>query len=306
MGDYAEKQGCINVCLSCDDKYSQYAGVVIASILSNANWDDDISIYVLDGGVSDIRKQQILSLKSIKDCNIQFVSINSSDFDEYKKVCTHKYITIATYYRLKLASLLPNVDKIIYFDCDMVVNSSLKELFNTDLTDYLVAGVQDINRKMVKKNPHYVNAGMLVFNLDLIRKENAEEQFLKYTQENFESIKCGDQTIINEVCKDKLKLLNFAWNVQSSNFTNRSSYVNNPRVVHFVAKNKPWGGKSYSYHKNLYFKYLQLTPWKINEDELRQHLKSTAIAYFKYRPLFFLRPRFYEAFVKTYLLKEKC
>ncbi len=295
----------INVCLSCDDKYSQHAGVVIASILDNAKQNDSLSIYVLDGGISDIRKQQILSLKSIKDCEINFVSINPSDFDEYKKVCTHKYITIVTYYRLKLASLLPSINKIIYFDCDMVVNSSLDELFNKDLTNYFVAGVQDLNKKMVRNNPYYVNAGMLVFNLDLIRKENLESKFLQYTQKNFETIKCGDQTIINEVCKGKIKLVDNTWNVQSSNFTNRSSYVREPKVVHFVANNKPWGLNSYSYHKNLYFKYLQLTPWKLSDSELKNALKSTAITYFKYRPMFLLRPRFYEALLKTYIFKEQ-
>ena len=294
----------INVCLSCDDKYSQYAGVMIASVLTNAKSDRVLSFYILDGGISDIRKQQILSLNSIKECDINFVPINPADFDEYRKVCTHKYITIATYYRLKLASLLPNVDKIIYFDCDMVVNSDLQELFDTNLDEYLVAGVQDINKKMIKKNPYYVNAGMLIFNLDLIRKYNVEEQFLKYTKENQETIKCGDQTIINEVCREKIKLLNSTWNVQSSNFTNRSSYTHNPKVVHFVARNKPWSGNSFSYHKNLYFKYLQLTPWKLNEDELKEKLKSTALNYFKYRPMFLFRPRFYEALFKTYIMRS--
>ena len=295
----------INVCLSCDDKYSQYAGVMIASVLTNAKSDRVLSFYILDGGISDIRKQQILSLKSIKDCEINFVPINPADFDEYRKVCTHKYITIATYYRLKLASLLPNVDKIIYFDCDMVVNSDLQELFDTNLDEYLVAGVQDINKKMIKKNPSYVNSGMLVFNLDLMKKENIESKFLQYTQENFETIKCGDQTIINEVCKDRIKLVGDTWNVQSSNFTNRSSYISEPKVIHYVAKNKPWGLNSYSYHKNLYFKYLQLTPWKLNDVELKKALKSTAFNYFKYRPMFLFRPRFYEALIKTYVIEEQ-
>ena len=83
-------------------------------------------------------KQEILSLKSIKDCNIIFVEIDSALFEDYTKIQTHSYITLATYYRLKLASLLPNTDRIIYFDCDMVINSSLRDLFNTDIDNYLV------------------------------------------------------------------------------------------------------------------------------------------------------------------------
>jgi lipopolysaccharide biosynthesis glycosyltransferase len=154
---------------------------------------------------------------------------------------------------------------------------------------------------MLKSNSAYINAGMILFNLKNIREQGIENKFLEWTIHNIDNIKVGDQTIINEVCKGKIKIVDDTWNVQSSNFTNRSSYTNNPKVIHFVAKNKPWNGKSFSYHKNLYFKYLQLTPWKLNDKSLKHCLKSTAIDYFKYRPLFLLRPRFYEALFKTYV-----
>lgn len=298
-----KENGTINVCVACDNNYAKYAGVVIASILNNADPHDKLAIFILDGGISEEHKREITSLKSIRNFELNFIYINPILFSEYANIKTHKYITIATYYRLKLASLIPNIDKIIYFDCDMVINSSLSELFNTNMDGYLVAGVQDINKKMVKKNPTYVNAGMLIFNLAEIRKDGIEDKFLKWTKEHFAEIKTGDQTIINEVCKEKIKLVNPIWNVQSSNFTNRSNYTNSPKVIHFVAKNKPWKKNCFSIHKNLYFKYLQLTPWKLTDEELSKALKSNAIEYIKYRPLFWLRPRFYEALLKTYIFK---
>ena len=298
----------INVCLSCDDKYSKYAGVVIASILSNAKTSDSLAFYVLDGGISNAKKEQILSLKSIKDCKIEFIKINPSDFDEYQKVCTHKYITIATYYRLKLATLLPEISKIIYFDCDMVVNSSLEELFNVNLDNYLVAGVHDIDKKTVQKNPNYVNAGMLVFNLDLIRKENIEEKFLKYTKENLSTITCGDQTIINEVCIEKIKVLDDTWNVQTSDFMNRSNYTNKPKVIHYIAKNKPWCRASLCYFKNCYLKYLQLTPWKKSAFEVFQYKyieqPFTLLKFVLHRPTFAFQKKFYRAIFETYFKKK--
>lgn len=297
----------INICLSCDDNYAKYAGVTIASILSNASEQDNLAFYILDGGISLIKKHEILSLKAIKDCKIEFIPIDNKLFEEYSKIKTHSYVTIATYYRLKLPTLLPDIDKIIYFDCDIVVNSSLKNLFETNLDDYLAAGVQDLNRKMVKKNPSYVNAGMLVFNLAQMRKNNTEQEFLDWTIKNADNIQVGDQTIINEVCKGKLKLVDNTWNVQSSNFTNRSSYIKEPNVIHFVAKKKPWHWASFSYHRNYYFKYLQLTPWQLDSNEYKRWTKknqtASLLAYLKYRPVFFLRPRFYEALVKTYILK---
>ena len=114
----------------------------------------------------------------------------------YKQIKTHAYINIATYYRLKLASLLPDVSKIIYLDCDIIVNSDISELFDVNMDECLVAGVRDINRRMLKINPKYVNAGVLLLNLDMWRKENFEQKLLDYTKNNIDNI--NDIIIIEE------------------------------------------------------------------------------------------------------------
>ena len=43
----------INICLACDDNYARYAAVVIASILKNAKQNDNLCIYILDGGIEE-------------------------------------------------------------------------------------------------------------------------------------------------------------------------------------------------------------------------------------------------------------
>ena len=295
----------INICVACDDNYSKYAGVVIASALANASPDEYICAYVLDGGISDEHKSQILSLTSICPSEIVFVPIDEKLFEDYKKVKTHDYISVATYYRLKLPSLLPNVKRVIYFDCDFVINSSLRELFNTDMGDCAIAGVRDIDKRKIAVNPTYVNAGMLVMDIENMRKQDLENKFLEWTKEHSLTIKLGDQEIINEVLKGKIKIVDDEWNVQSSNFTNRSSYTQNPKAIHFVARKKPWHFASFSYHRPLYFKYLQMTPWALSKEELKHWTKDNQIAsliqYFKYRPLFAFRPRFYKALFYTYI-----
>ena len=242
----------INICLASDNNYAKYLSVTAASILANAKKEDDICFYILDGGIEEDNKNKILSLKEIKNCEINFIKIDDNLFEDYKKVKTHSYITLATYYRLKLSELLPFVDKIIYFDCDIIVNSSLDELFGTDLNGFALGGVLDISRKHTAKNPTYINSGMIVFNLEYIRKNNIEEEFLNYTKENIDKIKTGDQEIINEVLKGgRIKVLDDSWNVQSSNFINRSSYIKIPNVIHYVSKNKPWHFGSFSRRKRL-------------------------------------------------------
>lgn len=297
----------INICIACDDNYAKYAGVLIASVLSNAASNDNLAVYILDGGISEERKAGILTLKNIKDCEINFVTVDTKAFDEYRSLKTNAYISLATYFRLSLPSILPTIDRIIYLDCDVVVNSSLHDLFYADMQNNLAAGVLDISLKATKyrKNKNYVNAGVMLFDLKKMREENIEKKFLEYTSSHIDTIKMGDQDIINEVCKDSILIVDDEWNVQSSNFTNRSSYTKNPKIIHFVAKRKPWHWASFSYHRPLYFKYLQMTPWKLNDEEYKYWTKDNQIAslieYIKYRPLFFIRPRFYKALFYTYV-----
>ncbi len=292
----------INVCLASDDNYAQHAGVVIASILYNSNEDDSLCFYILDGGISSENKNKIYSLSAIKDCDIKFIKIDEQDFTEYKKVQTHYYITLPTFYRLKLPSLLPDVDKIIYFDCDFVVCTSLASLYSVDLDNNIAAGVHDRNKKRVRNNPTYINAGMILFDLNQMRKNNTEKEFLDWTLKNIETIKLGDQEIINEVLKGKIKIVADEWNVQSSNFINRSTFTKNPKAIHILAK--PWIYATASIHKKEYFKYLQMTPWALNDEEYKHwtvdNERDSIVAYIKRRPLFFLRPDFYIAIFKTY------
>lgn len=295
----------INVGIACDENYSKYAGVVIASVLSNSKQDDTLCFYILTDGLSENIKAEILKLKEIKDCEIKFITLEEKLFEAYKSIKTHSYIPICTFYRLKLSSILPDVDKIIYLDCDVVVNKSLNELYNSDLGENIVGGVRDINRRMLKRNPSYVNAGMLVMDLKKIREQNIEDEFLNWTKNHIDTIKMGDQEIINEVLKGRIQILDDRWNVQSSNFTNRSSYTKNPWIIHYVSKRKPWHFGSFSYHKDYYFKYLQLTPWALTDEDKKYWYNKNKSAsfwgYLKYRPFFMFRPMFYKALFYTYI-----
>lgn len=301
----------MNICIATDNNYSKYAGVLIASILYNNK--NDVNIFILDGGIDEDNKNKILALKSINDCEITFVPIDNSLFEEYKKIKTHKYINIATFYRLKLASLLPNIDKVIYLDCDVIVNSDMNELYNTDIQDYFSAGVLDTACQTHNKKPElnegslYVNAGMLLFNLSKIRQDNIEEKFLEYTKNHYEEIFIGDQQIINVVLQGHIKQVGDEWNVQSSNFINRSLYTNNPKIVHYIGRQKPWIYPCINYYKDLYFKYLQMTEWKqVGFEKFKYQTLGqilSIIVYIIKKPFFLFRPRFYKAFFQTYIAK---
>ena len=295
----------INVCISCDDNYAKYAGIVIASIILNAKEDDEFSFYILDGGISESAKIEIDKLKQIKDFKLQYVQIDPSWFDVYKNILTHKYISIATYYRLKLSKLLPKVDRVIYLDCDVIVRKSLKEFFDTDMEDNYMAGVIDarVKYKPKWKNTKYVNAGVLLMDLNKIRQDGIEDKFVEFTKENIERIKAGDQDIINFTLDGKIKIVDDRWNVQVSSFLSRSSFTKDPYIIHYIARQKPWLFGSYNHFKNEYFKVLEHTPWAISSaDKFKWGAWNNICSFFHFikdKPLFLFRPKFWEAVFKT-------
>lgn len=196
----------INICLSSDDNFAPYLLTTITSILKNANEEDDIYFYIIDNGISLSNKEKLLNLKSIKEFHVYFASLNNEYINKYTNwinMNKHSSYSVSTYSILSIPNLFPDIDKILYLDCDLIVIKSLKELFNCDIDNYLAIvadhAVWNYYRKNPKKFPdihnyfisigldkdtHYFNSGVLLINNKLWRKINIEKLFedfqLKY------------------------------------------------------------------------------------------------------------------------------
>lgn len=254
----------MDICLSADDNYAKYMGTTIASILSNSKEDDEIYFHlIVDDDVTDDSKNKLLSLKKIKNCEMKFYI---PDVDKYKKwyeLGNYKSFSPAMFYRLSIAELIKNVDKVLYLDCDIIVNDSLKELFEIDINNYYIITVKDIYFLDSKKdiNESYFNSGVILVNSKLWLESNVSELFENYYLNNYKNI-YGDQDILNYCLKDKVKYLDNIWNY----FPLKSLYDGKPikdiKILHYAAAVKPWNdnGRVF-YFADEFWKYYQLTPW---------------------------------------------
>lgn len=291
----------INVCLTCDNNYAQHAGVVIASILKNSNADERHHIYIIENNISAENKEKIYDLKNIKNFDISFIPYNKDYFKNFEDIKTTSYLPIASFFRLAIPSSIQNIDKIIYLDPDIIVNTSLSELYNTDITDYYCGGILDIGHKRLakkielKKNEFYVNSGVLLINLKKWRDDNVEEMFIEYAKNNSSKIHLGDQDIINKCFAGKILQLESKWNVQVVNYSSCSDYSGYFNILHYTGHSKPWKFGSYIPAKEHYFTYLTLTKWDKPDNNWHKKSNLTGIwLYFKHRPLFLFRLRFYK------------
>ena len=264
----------INICLISDENFIQHLAVTMASILANANIDDDLYFYLLlSDKISETDKQKILNLKTIKYCNINFVNIDISVFKDYtlkKRAANYKFF---------LGHILKDLDKVLYLDCDLVVLTSLKDLFSTNIDNYYIAAVEDygyyyLNLHLAYNITNfYINTGVLLINLDSWRKNNLANKFIKIKEENIKNFIFIDQDVINLCCTNKIKELPLEYNFQHDFFeinrkfryhplNNKIKSIKNKKIIHYSTPDKPWS--SYCPAMKYYYKFLKMTDFKIH------------------------------------------
>ncbi|MCQ2735175.1 MAG: glycosyltransferase family 8 protein [Alphaproteobacteria bacterium] len=266
----------IHIVFASDNNYAQHCAVTMASILLNSDNTSYFHFHILDGGISATNKRKIEYAKKIRMFSIQYYDMKLYDFSKFP--LNRPWISVSTYYRLLMPQILPlDVDKVLYLDCDMVVERDIKELWNTDISEYSAAVVEDDcskeNMKRMKlpiKNK-YFNAGMILFNLKEIRKSNFTDDCIKYFKKNEQKIILQDQDILNGVLNGKCKYVSQAWNTnfpiyQGSDserhcFTRKEEIEEccHPGIIHYTtADSKPW----INVKKNMaseYWKYFKYT-----------------------------------------------
>lgn len=261
----------LNICFASDNNYAPLCGVAIASILKSSKPEDNLVFNILSNNISDENKEKISSLKSIRDFEIVFVDITNKDFFENLYLPEKKgYLSTSAYYRFLMSSLFPDIDKILYLDCDVIVTTSLKKLFEINLSKYYAAVVEDTDckgnqdRLDFKESELYFNSGVLLANLAKWRKDNIQEKLFDNLKEGWD-----DQDILNIVLKDKLLYIDktYNWQWKAKHYDEKTP----PAIIHFITAYKPWRtGSRQSFNKE-YFKALKDTPW---DSFFNQYLKQ--------------------------------
>ena len=259
----------MDICLCSDDNYAKYMATTIASILSNSKENEELYFHlIIDNDFTDDSKKKILSLKKIKDCEIKFYTPDVEKYKKWFEVSLVKHLSAATFYRLDIHRLIPDIDKVLYLDSDIIVRDSLKEFFEKEINDYYALCVKEkmhINnielRKKLEfdKDDFYFNAGVLMINLSLWRENKIEDKFIEYWNKNYNNAH-GDQDLLNFCLKGKVYDIGDNWNFFPLKGLN-NKLTDDVKIIHFITF-KPWEYyKKISFEVDEFWKYYQLTPW---------------------------------------------
>lgn len=241
---------------------------------------------IVNAYFTDDSRQTLKDIALEYDHKIDFFLVSNIQTDNlpFGKSDMPSQVSIATYYRLFLAELLPdNVHKILYLDGDMIVRKDLRRLWETDISGFAVGAVHDMgemdhidsNRLPYPMETGYFNAGMLLVNVDYWRDHNCTAKFMQFIQNNYEVIKHHDQDVLNAVFHDKKLWLPVTYNFQNG-FLQKDgdkNYVENikkeieecktdPAIIHYCAFSKPWTIYSFHPYNAVWRYYKKMSQWK--------------------------------------------
>ncbi|MFC0308279.1 glycosyltransferase family 8 protein [Gallibacterium trehalosifermentans] len=297
------------IVLTCDDKYAKYASVTISSILENLNKDYYYEINILSDYISFENQEMIQwQARNIENVKIKFIildNVNNEDF------YLNSYMTASTYFRLFIPAVFKEYDRILYLDCDLIINSDISNLIDINFNGELLAAVRDeyifkylkennpkegfcldyLKNKLKMLDPYsYFNAGVLVYNLLEIRNQSLEMECLNLLKDISKPY-YQDQDILNSFVGSRKgggKFISHLYNVNPGLYvphSNRKRFIlkfiffrffkkSSFFIYHFISSEKPWDTKRFDEIIFYYYVFSKRTPKKFKNEIMKKRKVS--------------------------------
>lgn len=200
--------------------------------------------YLLDCGIEPETRETLSAFAAVHDIRL---TIAQADMARLRDLPTRPGEGAAAYARLLIADILPvSCERAIYLDSDCVVTSDLSELWEIDISNCLIAAVEDGSARKFEIRKHglqghadYVNSGVMLINLRSWREEKAAQSILAHIRRN-PLLAHLDQTAINAVAAGRIETISDSWNFMHSHLSSMRDPPPRPCVIHYAGPCRPW------------------------------------------------------------------
>jgi lipopolysaccharide biosynthesis glycosyltransferase len=264
----------INLGFCFDRGYLSPFYVTLTSIFQH-NKPYTIVIHAIATGVPDEEKAKLFSFVKANGGQINFYSVNVESLRDLA-IPEGSHLTLATYYRLFFAALVPeDVKSIIYIDIDTIVVGELYTLAQTDTGLQPIAAVPDdwmpIREDLgIYKEDEYFNAGITLINIARWKEKKVTERALEVVRTHPKEIfRYADQDALNMVLHGDWYRLPPAYNLTGVHCPNTADrkvledFLHDKRIIHYSGT-KPWNILTECTHVYRYkwFEYFNISPVK--------------------------------------------
>ena len=271
------KENSIEVLVTINQNYIKPLEVMMYSMNLN-NPHSNFRIWVIYEDIDDAALNGLKGFANKLGFDLETLAMNQDFQFPQSLINLHDYPR-EMYFRLLCGDILPaSLHKIIYLDPDILIINSIKSLWNLDLNGNMFAacihkGLTDImssiNNIRLGTKYGYFNYGIMVMDLDKMRKIVKLKDISEAINKHHDSLILPDQDILNYLYgKYILKIPETRWNydaraysiylAKSSGEYNLEWVMQNTSILHFCGKPKPWQAKSNTRFKALYLNYQQI------------------------------------------------
>jgi lipopolysaccharide biosynthesis glycosyltransferase len=242
----------LNLALAVDEGYLGGLAGTLVGIARGCPYAR-IHTYILDCGVTDESWRDFTQVLSAYSKNFDFhrLVIEDSTLIRFAPDIRSRGLNNSTYARFLLPELLPDTDRILYLDCDLLIDADLGPLMSTDLAGALIGAVEDDHTPLLggNVNPALLspaeiqlpafNAGVILMDLAALRRADLIAPVIDLIPQMQSRLQ--SQAVLNYVLKNRWQALPKKWNRQRFVTENFSIYRDHPQSIwHFIGKMKPW------------------------------------------------------------------
>ncbi len=278
----------MNVMYTCDNNYVWLMGISVISLFEHNKSINNLTVYLLGENISTENREKLREIGTMYSRRI--IVIDVPPFNIPPALVSARW-PLSAYTRLFSGQILPDeVDRVLYLDCDTIINGTISELETIDFNGNTALAVKDCISGRYKRNigldynsPYY-NAGVILFNVQELRKLNVSDLIEAYMEQYIELINYADQDILNGILVGKIGELDPKYDLMTidvahtyeeimmlrkpTNFYNKEKLENaiqNPIIIHYTTNMlviRPWFSNSDHPLKNHFLMYKSKSPWK--------------------------------------------
>lgn len=274
----------MNICITVNSKYMRYLYIMLVSLLENN--EEKCTIYILHNDFTVEDKKAICDLVEGYGSKVVYIWIDKNKFKNMPKALTQSStLSIEIYFRLIIPEALPKeIDRILMLDVDIIVNQSIKELYDLDFKEKYLAAALNMGYNFIvnpswrkyypkrRKNWGHYNTGILLWNLKKIREELPKEYIYQLAWKYPVNVPTFEEEIFNmEFGEDQIHTISAEkWNY----ITTRDDFFEEPRfkplnyeqmkkqchIIHYAAQN-PWNAGAKKESFRIWWEYAKKTPY---------------------------------------------
>ncbi|AEV28911.1 LPS:glycosyltransferase [Sphaerochaeta pleomorpha str. Grapes] len=265
----------VPVVFASNEFFAPALGVCLQSMLEHCSAKHCYDVVILESSLSVDSKQRLeMMVGGRENVSLRFFDPTGMLSGRQLQKNPTDHISYETYYRFLIADILSGYEKVLYLDCDTVINADVADLYATDLKGMVlgatleaeIAGLRGHDALLTSyietvvglgKQDPYFQAGVLVIDLQGIKAVHSIDEWLLLASKR--KYRYNDQDILNKECKGRIALLDMSWNVvvdcaqkrlplimQAPHAISRSYLVarENPKIIHYAGFQKPWDDSS--------------------------------------------------------------